>query len=73
MAETVSLQLRMTPTERDMIKSDAKALGMTPARYVVTLAGCVNETMREMATTEFTTKFATALVKGINDATTSEK
>lgn len=61
----VNFQLSVTPEERSMIKADAKALGMTPARYVVMVCSCVNESAREVAMSDFAARMTKALIKGI--------
>ena len=61
----INFQLSVTPEEKEMIKADAHALGMTPARYVVLVCSLVNETAREEALQDFTSKFTKLLVKGL--------
>lgn len=64
-ADKVNFQLAMTPEERDMIKADAKALGMNPARYVVMVCSLVNESARELAAGTFVDKMTKSLLRGL--------
>lgn len=61
----VNFQLAVTQEERDMIKADAKALGMSPARYVVMVCSLVNESAREMAASTFVNSMTKAMLRGL--------
>lgn len=69
MAESkfTSLQIRMTEEEKKMIKADAKALGMTPGRYVVMVCGLVNESAREMAAGQFVDSMTKAMLSSLHE------
>lgn len=60
-----TLQIRVTEDEKAMIKADAKALGMTPGRYVATVCGVVNESVRKMAAGELVDAMTKAMLKGL--------
>lgn len=64
----INFQLSVTPEDRDMIKADAKALGMTSANYVVMVCKLVNESAREIAAEEMAKRFTKAVMRGYNDA-----
>lgn len=64
-SEFVSLALRMTPEERSLIKADAKALGLTPARYVVMVCKLLNESAREIATQDFVSSLTKQVKKNM--------
>lgn len=70
--EKVNFQLSLYPEERDMIKADAKAMGMPVARYVVMVCKLVNESTRELATEEMVNRFTKAVMKGYNEAIKSD-
>ena len=59
----VSLQLRLEPDVRDMIKNDAKALGMTPAAYVSMVCKLVNDSTRQLASEEFAQNLTRAVLQ----------
>ena len=67
----VNFQLSVTPEEKEMIKADAKALGMTPARYVVMVCSMVNETARETAMVDFAGRFTKMIAKSLVDGASS--
>lgn len=64
----VNFQLSVTPEEKEMIKADAKALGMPVARYVVMVCSIVNESTRETAVELASGKFTKAMMKGVKEA-----
>ena len=61
----VSLQLRMTEENREMIKADARALGMNPTDYVVMVCSLVNESARELAAGTFVDKMTETMLRGL--------
>lgn len=61
-----TLQIRVTEDEKAMIKADAKALGMTPGKYVAMVCGVVNESARKMAAGEFVDAMTKAMLKGLD-------
>ena len=65
--DTVNFQLQVTPEEKAMIKADAKALGMTSARYVVMVCSLMNESAREIATEEMAKRFTKAVMRGYSE------
>lgn len=64
----VNFQLSVTPEEKEMIKADAKALGMPVARYVVMVCSIVNESTREAAAELAAGKYTKAIMKGVREA-----
>lgn len=64
----VNFQLSVTPEEKEMIKADAKALGMPVARYVVMVCSIVNESTREVAAELASGKITQAMMKGVKEA-----
>lgn len=68
----VNFQLSVTPEEKEMIKADAKAMGMPVARYVVMVCKLINETTREVATEQYVHSFTKAVLRGYNEAMKSE-
>lgn len=67
MKEFESLQIRLTPEDKAMIKADAKALGMTPGRYISMVCRLVNESAREMAAGEFVNNMTKAVMRGLEE------
>lgn len=65
MSDYVSLQIRVSPEARDMIKADAKGLGMTPGKYVEMVCKLVNEETRELAAGEFVGRVTKAMFKAL--------
>lgn len=66
--EKVNFQLSVYPEEKEMIKADAKALGMPVARYVVMVCKIVNESTRETAVEVMAGKYTKAMMKGVREA-----
>lgn len=66
--EKVNFQLSVYPEEKEMIKADAKAIGMPVARYVVMLCEIANESTREAAAELAAGKYTRAMMKGVREA-----
>ena len=66
MADYVSLQIRVTEEDRRMIKADARALGMTPGKYVSMVCRLVNESARELAAGQFVESMTKSMLKGLD-------
>lgn len=62
------LQLSIEEEDIEMIKKDAKALGMTPGKYVTTVCGIMNDAARSLATEEFTTALTKSVMQGVAQA-----
>ena len=67
-----TLQIRLSEEEKAMIKNDAKALGMTPGRYIAMICGLVNESAREMAAGEFVERMCKSVMKGLENTNVSK-
>ena len=66
MSDFVSLQIRLSEEDKAMIKADAKALGMTPGRYISMVCRLVNESAREMAAGQFVESMTKSVLKGLD-------
>lgn len=67
-----SLQLRMEEETIDMIKTDAKAMGMTPAAYVGMVCGMLNSAGKELATEQFTNALVNSVMRGYQKSMTAK-
>lgn len=67
MKDYENLQIRLKPEDKAMIKADAKALGMTPGRYISMVCRLVNESAREMAAGEFVNNMTKAVMRGLEE------
>lgn len=65
MADYVSLQIRVTKEDKEMIKADAKALGMTPGKYISMVCKLVNESARELAAGQFVESMTKSMLRGL--------